>query len=337
MKRIGRMAACVAAVFALAAHAEPDTFGLGTGRDGALTVSGGNRVVNSYAQVTAPLAPGDTTITVGNASGFAAGDLVMVLQTTGIVPTPPSGQQPAGGIDISSDPVGRWELARVQSVSGLQVTLTAPLIHSFAASVTQLIRVPEYTDVTVFASGTITADPWNGSIGGVVAFLATGVVSVNGSINVNGRGFRGGIFVNGSSNNGCTGLDQPAPDGAQKGEGLSPGLYAAAATGRGNVTNGAGGGVCHNAGGGGGGNGGAGGIGGRSWSGDGSRNVGGMGGWNLKYSLLDHLTFGGGGGAAHGNNNFGTSGGRGGGAIFIRAGQLSGLGTISANGASGGT
>ena len=59
---------CVFALCASAVHAEPDTFGLGTGRDGAYTVSGGGpKVINDYAQVTAPLAPGDTAITVSSA------------------------------------------------------------------------------------------------------------------------------------------------------------------------------------------------------------------------------------------------------------------------------
>lgn len=43
----------LAASTPLPARAEPDTYGLGDGHDGALPVSTANMVVNAYAQVTA--------------------------------------------------------------------------------------------------------------------------------------------------------------------------------------------------------------------------------------------------------------------------------------------
>src|SRR5829696_1160310 len=104
-------------VFPPAAHvarAEADAFGLGNGQTGALAVTLPNTIVNSYAQVAAPIAPGDISISVSTTAGFAAGDLVLVLQTTGIVPAPLSGA--AGPFDLSGDPVGRWEPARLASV-----------------------------------------------------------------------------------------------------------------------------------------------------------------------------------------------------------------------------
>ncbi|WNG33155.1 adhesin [Archangium violaceum] len=334
-------ALCVLALGSTAALAEPDSFGLGTGRNGALSVTTAGTVINSYAQVTGPLAPGDITVPVGTCLGapscFAAGDLVMVLQTTGLVPVPPSGG--TGAIDISNDPVGRWEFARLASVTGSTLTLTAPLIHSYAANVTQVIRVPEYTTVNLATTGRLIASPWNGSAGGIIAFLATGAVSNAGQINANSAGFRGGMYVDDDSGTtACSGLDEDAPKGAQKGEGIADVRYGPAHTGRGNVANGAGGGICYKSGGGGGGNYGAGGVGGRSeGSFDGARLVGGLGGTALVYSMLNHLTPGGGGGAGHGADGTGAPGGRGGGIIFIRANQLTGTGTIQASGGSGGS
>jgi uncharacterized protein (TIGR03382 family) len=332
---------CTLALGSTAALAEPDSFGLGTGRNGVLSVTTAGRTINSYAQVTGPLAPGDTALPVGTCLGeaacFAAGDLVMVLQTTGVVPEPASGAP--GPLDITNDPVGRWEFARLASVSGSTLTLTAPLVYSYAANVTQVIRVPEHTSVTITGTGRITALPWNGSVGGVIAFLATGMVSNAGQINANAAGFRGGQFVDEPTDAlGCEGFDEPAPLGAQKGEGLAVTRYGATQTGRGNVANGAGGGICLKSGGGGGGNYGAGGMGGRS---DGtvgtSRLVGGMGGAALIYSPLNRLTPGGGGGAGQGTDSSGAPGGRGGGIIFIRANQLSGTGSIQASGGGGGS
>ncbi len=358
------------------ALAEPDSFGLGTGRNGAFTAATGNQVVNTYTQLTAPRLPGDTTLPVTSIAGFATGDLVMVLQSTGIVPVPASGD--AGPYDLSVDPVGTWELARLSGTSAGTLSLTAPLIRGFTASVTQVIRVPEYTTVTIPANANLTAQVWNGSTGGVVAFLATGAITNNGQISAGtrgtdaglfGTGFRGGLFVNFTTSNnaaldGCSELDGPAGpltnDGgggvgtigrlALKGEGVANVAYSTDAgaggrtVGRGNVVNGAGGGVCHNSGGGGGGHGGAGGKGGRTWdepNPDGglavNRDVGGLGGGVLSYSLLDHLIFGGGGGAGHGNNNVGTGGAAGGGSVFIRAASMTGTGAVHADGMTAGS
>src|SRR5687767_8101778 len=98
-RRISSGTALLAALCSLTALAEQDVFELGNGSAGAVTVSTANSVINSYAQVTGPLAPGDTLIPVSTTAGFAASDLVMVLQTTGIVPEPASGTQTA--IDLT--------------------------------------------------------------------------------------------------------------------------------------------------------------------------------------------------------------------------------------------
>ncbi|QRO00180.1 hypothetical protein JRI60_14730 [Archangium violaceum] len=342
MKKWLAAALCVLALGSMTARAEHDTFGVGTGRNGPLALSGsGTTIINSYAQVTAALAVGNSSITVGPCAGdsscFAAGDLVMVYQTTGIQPVPASGAQTP--IDLTNDPVGRWELARVSTVTPSTLELTAPLVYAYAANVTQVIRVPEYTNVTIPSGRTITATPWSGTEGGIVAFLATGSVINNGQIDASFIGFRGGQYVNNDVfETACSDLETPAPEGGQKGEGIASSRYGLTQTGRGNVANGAGGGVCRKSGGGGGGNGGVGGQGGRSeFATDNGREVGGLGGAALTYSALTHLTFGGGGGAGHGASGTGNAGGRGGGAIFIRADQLTGSGGISAAGGLGGT
>ncbi len=224
------------------ALAERDSFHLGSGRDGALTVSTTGTVVNAYAQVTAALATGDSVIAVTSSTGFAAGDLVMLHQTTGVSPVPAAGAQTQ--IDLTSAGVGRYELARVLSVLGTSITLTAPVINGFAANVSQVIRVPEYTTVTVNPGRSVAPAAWNGATGGVVAFLANGTLTNNGSVDARGRGFRGGQPVDDTSGTtGATGLDESAPTGAQKGEGIAVTRYGASHTGRGNVANGAGGGV----------------------------------------------------------------------------------------------
>jgi MYXO-CTERM domain-containing protein len=315
------------------ARAEYDSFGLGTGRDGTLTVSTTGVVVNKYAQVTAPLVPGDTFVDVQATTGFAAGALVLVHQTTGFLPVPASGSTADISLISSTSSVGRWELARVSAVSGSRLTLTAPLINSYAASVSQVVLVPEYTSVRVESTGTIVASPWNGSVGGIVAFLVQGTLSSDGTISASGAGFRGGAYIRDTTGGRtCTGVDEAAPKGAQRGEGITLD-YGATQTGRGNVTTGGGGGVCLKAGGGGGSNLGRGGQGGYSHSSlDGARNVGGMGGAHLSYLPTDRLLFGGGGGAGHGTDGVGGGGGNGGGIIFIRANVMAFNGSVLANG-----
>jgi uncharacterized repeat protein (TIGR01451 family) len=112
--------------------------------------------------------------------------------------------------------------------------------------------------------------------------------------------------------------------------------------GRGAPGNAGGGGNQHNSGGGGGGNSGAGGQGGNSIkfpnnnevpSTGSSKPVGGRGGAVFPITIvptIDRLIMGGGGGAGDANNGVAGSGGLGGGIIMIRAGAITGIGTISA-------
>lgn len=311
------------------ARAERDSFFTGTGRDGAYAAPTASAVVNFYAQVTAAVAVGGTTIQVASTTNFAAGDLIMVHQTSGISPEPASGA--AGPLDLTSSNVGRFELARISSISGLTVTLTKPLLTAFGATGAQIIRVPEYTDVTIASGRSIVASLWNGSAGGVVAFLASGTLTNNTTVQAVGRGFRAGQGVNDSTGLvGATGLDEPAPSGAQKGEGVAITRYGPAFTGRGRVANGGGGGVAYLSGGGGGSHMGAGGQGGNS--NDGGRAVGGQGGAALSFTGLNRLFLGGAGGAGHSANGGVVSGATGGGCVFIRAGSLAGSGSLSASG-----
>ncbi|WNG44793.1 hypothetical protein F0U60_12360 [Archangium minus] len=299
-----------------------DTFYLGTGRDGALEVSQPETRINRYAQVKAPLATGDVAVQVDSAEGFAAGELVMVLQTTGLVPAAVPGR--VEPMVLSQDAVGRWELARVYAVDGDVLSLRSPLLYSYAAEVSQVIRVPELTSVHVLPGASLVAQPWNGATGGVLAFLATGTVLNEGRIDVSGMGFSGGS---------PTWQEKGCSSAGGTGEGVDSTAHGRA-TGPENVANGGGGGSCHGRAGGGGGNASAGGQAGMlPWG------SGGKGGASLVYSLLDHLTFGGGGGGGSVRGEqlaHEAQGGRGGGAIFIRAGGLDGSGAISASGEAGG-
>ncbi|NBC40581.1 OmpA family protein [Corallococcus exiguus] len=338
------------------AFAEPDPFGLGDGSDGALTVNAANTVVNTYARLTAIAPVGQTFVTVTDTTGFSEGDLVMLYQSSGFSGTVTSGA--AGPFDFTANAVGNWQFVRVTALTGTRLTFTGtPLTAAFSGGTNptatrtsaQAIRVPEYTTVTINAGASIVARPWssadiNDTVGGVAIFFATGTVTNNGTISATGAGFRGAEYFNSSGDN-CpaTSYDLSQPNGgAMKGEGLVPARYkpptvflqTAPISGRGNILNAGGGGICHNSGGGGGGNGGAGGIGGRTWTGDTApaRPVGGLPGGQMLFSPATRVLFGGGGGSGHGNDEAGTGGGNAGGIVFVRGAALGGAGSITADG-----
>ncbi len=322
------------AIGAGTAQAEPDTFGTGTGRDGAFIAFSTINWVNRYSPVTNALAPGTTTIVVPDSNPFFVGDLVLVLQVTGPQPVPDGG----GVISLDGTRIARFEFGRIGSISNeTSVTLTAPLQKAFDAGRTQIVTVPEFTSVSLGAGRRIEGKPWDGQSGGVIAMLVTGAVNNNGAISADGLGFRGGSYVQDTSGTlACAAMDLAPPQGAQRGEGVAAGRYGANETGRGNVVGAGGGGVCLASGGGGGAQIGEGGRGGRSDGVlDAARSVGGNGGAGVVSNFAKQLVFGSGGGAGHGDGSTGGIGGTGGGAVLIRAGNFLGGGSYSANGTSG--
>ena len=58
----------------------------------------------------------------------------------------------------------------------------------------QIVRVPQYGLLTISTGGVVAAQPWDGSVGGIVAVRAQHVhPDSGGSINADGAGFRAGI------------------------------------------------------------------------------------------------------------------------------------------------
>lgn len=347
------------------ARAEVDTFGIGDGHNGAKTVAG-DEVVNGYAPIAEDVPVGATQIALGNVIGtgtFATGDLVLIWRATGVDATAPGAasglQTPLVLKDVENNDVGRWELARVASLVGSTITLTKPVASAWKKNVTQVVRVPEYTTLTVPAGTSIKPAIWQpvgaGFAGGIVAVFASGTIDVAGTINANASGFRGGVRVTrGNLVVNCSNNDGTVEQGyAPKGESVvatknaggdfTGQLFGEGVGGKGNRSIGAGGGNCVENGGGGGGNFGQGGKGGESiLTGVSGTNLGGLGGAAITYPLAEHsisddrsysrITMGGGGGAGEQKNGVGSDGGHGGGAIFLRANALTGAGTITANG-----
>lgn len=273
----------------------------------AVIVAPATSVINTYYPATASIAAGATTISLGAASGaatpIAAGDLVLIMQMQDA--TINTNNDDGYGDGTTGDLVGKgatsvgksglYEYAVASGLSGSTLTLTCGTSNAYTTggqSRFQVIRIPVYTNYTL---GSITAQAWNGSTGGVLAFDVTGVLTLNSAtVSVDGMGFRGGAARGSTTGSGAyTDYRTPVANLANgtKGEGIAGTPYyvfTAPSTltntgvdgypngsfARGAPGNAGGGGTDRhpsandeNPGGGGGANGGAGGIGGIGWCG----------------------------------------------------------------------
>ena len=250
------------------------------GKDGPITVSTTNTVLNEYAQVSGALSIGQTTITVSSLAGdlpsLSAGDLILIYQAQGA--TISGVDSVAYGAVTSLNGAGRYEYHTVASISGNTITLEGyggactGLTYNYDFNRAQVIRVPQATTLTVNSGSSIRAALWNGQTGGVVALHVRDTLTVNGFIQANGRGFRGGVIDNVTSPPSITGpaeyVSSDSGRGAEKGESIAgfQDDYPGGRYNRGAAANGGGGGNGHNGGGGGGANG----NNGLTWNGQGN-------------------------------------------------------------------
>lgn len=285
-------------------------FSIGTGVDGALVVTSGQTVYTDSVRtmVSTTSTAGQNNLMVSSTTGFSAGDEVLVIQMLGTG-------------------LGNWETKKVASIASGKLVLTENLERTYTKSTSsyaQVIRVPQYTDVTTQNGGILTAHDWSSSsyTGGVVFFRANGTVTVElgGKITATGIGFSGGAGDTTSNGRGDTG------------EGLGGGQGGASPGSRGSLGSAGGGG-------GGGGHGTAG-LSGETGGGS-SSSAGGAGGVSYGSASATSLTIGsGGGGGGFGypygsGTQSGSRGGDGGGIVVISAKTITIDGEISANGENG--
>lgn len=374
------------------------------GKDGAQTISAVGQFVNTYGPLAANASRGATSIQVAamnNLGILQSGDMLMLMQMQGANIDTVDGDTYGSILDLNG--AGQYELIGITAVDTAANTISLDgscggLRNSYlAAGRTQVIRVPQYTTLSVPNGTSISAPSWDGSTGGVVVIYARDSVTFAGSgrIDVSGRGFRGG-GIDGTSGSGLgptSFRSTNSADGGEKGESVAGFLTSLVngGFGRGAAANGGGGGNYARAGGGGGANadsgqawnghgvmdgnvtGGAafaldpgyalngnqntnssgGGRGGYSnaaldqnalaaapgnagWGGDTRRELGGRGGRPLISAPHRLLYLGGGGGAGEGVSGGSSRGGNGGGITLVFTRDISGPGTILADGAGGG-
>jgi hypothetical protein len=319
------------------------------------------QTLNCYAKVTAIAG---TTYSVSNVNEtfdtFEDGEEIIIMQMQDNVIGANTLDDASFGNLSAIGSAGLYEVATILShteSAGLPVTVTlnSATINTYNAGVNSTLQIISFRNMGTPANYTTTANitalPWNGNIGGVIALSVSGTLTLAHSINANASGFLGGsrssdFYIGGflcyntpfrSSNN---------QDGF-KGESIYKSTTTAHTNSRAKILNGGGGGVQINAGGGGGGNFTAGGIGGIGWNGSAagcSFAAGGYGYGGIALSSVisqNRVFMGGGGGGGQQNDGLGSSGTNGGGIVLIRANQLITTGacgplSISANGASAG-
>lgn len=286
----------------------------GNGTDDLIVASGQSVTVNDLkSAMSTSASTGQTSINVYDPAGFQIGQEVLIVQVKG-----------AGA--------GNYEFAYLSAVVGNTLYLQSALMRSYTVdslSRVQVIHVPHYRNVTVQSGGTLTADYWDGNRGGIVAFRASGTVSIAGSLSMNGGNGQnalsdqGGGGIGGGFRGGNNSTDG---SGAWAGEGHQ-GTYGVETTARqgngGGGAEGSSGGLNDGAGGG---NGTAG--------ADSSRAQGGAA---VGDPALTTIFMGGGGGGGRNDTGAGAGGGgAGGGIILVFARNLEVTGSIGANGGNGG-
>jgi hypothetical protein len=241
---------------------------------------------------------------------------------------------------------GAWEEATVVLPSGGALALTAPLGNTYSAGA-QVVRIAQYTSAQIKAGGSLVADPWNGSSGGVIAIRVQGTftIAAGGSVQAIGAGFRGGI-----SNGSVETFTSTGPNAGESFTGPSQlsvvvaepdGTYASLPNGGGGA-----GGITINGEGMTGGNGGSYGSAGLLGPSGNQISVFSKRAYAYGDPDLATLFFGSGGGAGSNSYNSGNppfhtqpagfgNGGAGGGIIFISANQLANQGMIIADGGPG--
>ncbi len=260
------------------------------GKDGAVTFTNSNTIVNSYIDVTANLTLGTTTIPVSNSAGFAVGDLIFIAQMQGArtncqwdtvwgdpnnaMSVPNSNNIDFGAI-MNYNNCGKNEFAQINSIpNGTSLVVDCGLKSNYTYTYTnnqggahivygniQVVKVPRYTSLIISGAGSITCPQWNGKTGGIAVIEVenNATLSSNPSFDVSGKGFRGGIKDNLSTFGGNKWGGGTSNQGGIKGESIAgdTSIYRnhGAVFSRGAIANGGGGGCAHNAGGGGGSNG----------------------------------------------------------------------------------
>lgn len=307
-------------------------------------------VVNHYLQVITVQTNKVLVTPSTELSYFHPGDKVLLIQMTGAtMPTIPGFKTNPNKYKEEWRNAGMYEILQVEEVitgSNNYIVFTDDHVNFYdTGEKIQLVRLVEGDNVTV--TDNVTAHPWDGSTGGIIAILGMDSVKLKANLDASGLGFRGATVPDENYTGGCRKDSVPTPGheildtlhfhtydlnrSGNKGEGIVTvdTLLWPYTKGAGCAINGGGAGNGLFSGGGGGGNFWQGGDGGRQSSACVDeilvRAWGGLA-CGLLYKNYGGVIMGGGGGSGVKNlltSNSATNGGNGGGIIFIITGTLS--------------
>jgi len=149
----------------------------GNGSAGAVTISANtaDSARTGYANTTAAITEGQTALTAGSGTGFAAGDLVIIHQSRN------------GGSGA-----GAWELNKISSVGGGTDWTMAYAATKTYATTGQVYRLVQNSAITINTAVTLTGEAFDGTTKGIVALFCNGTVTITGNISTSNRGYRGG-------------------------------------------------------------------------------------------------------------------------------------------------
>lgn len=247
MKKYAALLLWVCALLAPAAQAQVCA---APGKDAPGTIGG---VINRYHVGNGNRAVGNTTLTLGAASGaadaVAVGDVLLIIQMQAVTLNTSNDERYGDGVGTTNsrpgssisqsngytalNNAGAYQFLRVTAAAGNNITFTPALTSAYtqnAGSTTrrtyQVIRVPQYPSITIDGANPVTPLPWNGLVGGVVAMDVAGRLTFTGAgphVEASNRGFRGGVQgVNNSEFPSGTLLYRGTDtvDGGSKGEGI---------------------------------------------------------------------------------------------------------------------
>ncbi|MDD2230683.1 MAG: PKD domain-containing protein [Candidatus Cloacimonetes bacterium] len=151
----------------------------GTGIDGDLTVTSTMIVNNQNTNLSQSVESGQSVIHVVDASLFNVNDNILIIQMLG-------------------GETGVYDDVYIQAVnSGLnQLVLENALQNSYLASagaVVQILKIPNYQNVTIEPSCIVTCNNWNGLTGGIIAFKVLNTLTNDGIVTATNKGMYGSI------------------------------------------------------------------------------------------------------------------------------------------------
>lgn len=167
------------------------------------TISG-TEIVNEYTSLTVDVSAGDDLISVASstlnsngrfASGLETGDLLFIIQVQGASINNANRKNFSWGEILDYNSCGLHEFAEVSAVpSGTSIELSCPLKNDYSASGrVVVVRVPRFATLDIPVGAELTGDAWNGSVGGFVIVEVEGNATIDGTVDMSEKGFRGTV------------------------------------------------------------------------------------------------------------------------------------------------